>query len=326
MTRLGRLLEEFLGPDCPFAVVAYDGTEFGPPAAKATVVVHSPDALRRIVTRPGELGFARAYVAGDVDIEGDIYELFRVRDRIPSPRFTPHAAPSGRPDARPPPPAPAGAAAGGDAQASVRRPHHPPGRRVGPPPLRRVATLLRAGARPGDDLLVCPVRPARRQPGRGPGREARPDLPQARRCGRACACWTSGAAGARMALHAATHHGVEVVGVTISPRAGRAGAQSGGRASRPGRPRGHPAPGLPRASADGPFDAISSIGHVRARRGRAHGHVLRRTCYELLGPRGRLLNHAISRPAGPSLRASAATASSAGTSSPTASSSRSAAS
>jgi cyclopropane-fatty-acyl-phospholipid synthase len=38
------------------------------------VVLRSPDALRRIATAPGELGFARAYVAGDLDIEGDIYE------------------------------------------------------------------------------------------------------------------------------------------------------------------------------------------------------------------------------------------------------------
>ena len=89
MTALGKVLEEFLGSATPVAVRAYDGTEFGPPDAKATIVIRSPDALRRILTRPGELGFARAYVAGDADIEGDIFELFRLQERIPSPRFTP---------------------------------------------------------------------------------------------------------------------------------------------------------------------------------------------------------------------------------------------
>ena len=89
MTRLGRLLEELLGPEPPVAVRAYDGTDMGPPDAKVTIVIRSPDALRRILTRPGELGFARAYVAGDIDLEGDIFELFRLQQRIPRPRLTP---------------------------------------------------------------------------------------------------------------------------------------------------------------------------------------------------------------------------------------------
>src|SRR4029450_12056517 len=83
------LLGEVLGADSPVAVRAYDGTEFGPVDAKATIVIRSPDALRRIITRPGELRFARAYLAGDIDIEGDIYEVFRLQERIPSPRLTP---------------------------------------------------------------------------------------------------------------------------------------------------------------------------------------------------------------------------------------------
>src|SRR5262245_47260887 len=85
---LGPLLEELLGADPPIAVRAYDGTEVGPVDAKATIVIHSPDALRRIATCPNELGFARAYVAGDAEIEGDIFELFRLQERIESPRLT----------------------------------------------------------------------------------------------------------------------------------------------------------------------------------------------------------------------------------------------
>ena len=81
------ILTEMLGDDLPVRVRAYDGTDFGPPDAPATLVVRSPDALRRIVTAPGELGFARAYVAGDLDVEGDIYAALDLHDRLPDVRL-----------------------------------------------------------------------------------------------------------------------------------------------------------------------------------------------------------------------------------------------
>lgn len=63
----------------PVRVRAWDGSESGPPAAPA-VVLRSPRALRRILWRPGELGLARAYVSGDLDVEGDLTDgLRRVR-------------------------------------------------------------------------------------------------------------------------------------------------------------------------------------------------------------------------------------------------------
>ncbi len=84
------LLESLLGRNLPVRVTAYDGSSIGPPDAAATVVIRNPAAIQRIVTGLGrELGFARAYVAGDVEIEGDVFELFRLQERIPSPRFTP---------------------------------------------------------------------------------------------------------------------------------------------------------------------------------------------------------------------------------------------
>jgi cyclopropane-fatty-acyl-phospholipid synthase len=43
--------------------------------------VRSPEVLRRIATAPGELGFARAYAAGELDIEGDVYEAFALLER-----------------------------------------------------------------------------------------------------------------------------------------------------------------------------------------------------------------------------------------------------
>ncbi|HEY3021200.1 MAG TPA: hypothetical protein VGJ32_13470, partial [Solirubrobacteraceae bacterium] len=64
--QLAPLLEQILGPDLPIAIEAYDGSRLGPADAPATLLIRSPTALRRIVQAPGELGFGRAYVAGDL--------------------------------------------------------------------------------------------------------------------------------------------------------------------------------------------------------------------------------------------------------------------
>jgi cyclopropane-fatty-acyl-phospholipid synthase len=78
---LASLIESVLGSKLPVAIRAYDGTHLGPPDPDATLVIRSPNALRRIVTAPGELGFARAYVSGDLDVEGDIFAALELRDR-----------------------------------------------------------------------------------------------------------------------------------------------------------------------------------------------------------------------------------------------------
>jgi cyclopropane-fatty-acyl-phospholipid synthase len=64
------------GVALPVRVRAWDGSESGPQGAP-TVVLRSPRALRRVLWRPGELGLARAYVSGDLDVEGDITEGLR---------------------------------------------------------------------------------------------------------------------------------------------------------------------------------------------------------------------------------------------------------
>jgi cyclopropane-fatty-acyl-phospholipid synthase len=58
-------------------VRAYDGSRAGPVDAPAALVLRSPNALRRMVTAPGELGLGRAYVAGDLDVEGDLFAVRR---------------------------------------------------------------------------------------------------------------------------------------------------------------------------------------------------------------------------------------------------------
>src|SRR5438105_13865641 len=82
MAALADLLRDLLGDDLPIAIQAYDGSRLGPADPPATIVVRSPAALRRMVTAPGELGFGRAYVAGDLDLEGDIFTALDLRDRL----------------------------------------------------------------------------------------------------------------------------------------------------------------------------------------------------------------------------------------------------
>jgi cyclopropane-fatty-acyl-phospholipid synthase len=64
------------GVDLPVRLRAWDDSEAGP-AGAPTVVLRSPLALRRALWRPGELGLARAYVSGDLDVEGDLTEGLR---------------------------------------------------------------------------------------------------------------------------------------------------------------------------------------------------------------------------------------------------------
>ena len=88
---LAALVEDVLGRDLPVGVTAYDGSRAGPTDASATVALRSPDALRRIITAPGELGFARAYVSGDLEIDGDIFAFLELRKRMPNVRLEPKA-------------------------------------------------------------------------------------------------------------------------------------------------------------------------------------------------------------------------------------------
>ncbi|CAN5869180.1 cyclopropane-fatty-acyl-phospholipid synthase family protein [soil metagenome] len=74
--RLASVVSRALGVDVPIRIRAWDCSEHGPPDAP-TVVVHSRRALRHLVWQPGELGLARAYVSGDLDIEGDLTDALR---------------------------------------------------------------------------------------------------------------------------------------------------------------------------------------------------------------------------------------------------------
>jgi cyclopropane-fatty-acyl-phospholipid synthase len=87
------------GVDLPVRLRAWDESEAGP-AGAPTVVLRSPLALRRALWRPGELGLARAYVSGDLDVEGDLTEGLRRAGRAVR-QARSRRAPGGRPGWRP---------------------------------------------------------------------------------------------------------------------------------------------------------------------------------------------------------------------------------
>ncbi len=79
-----RLVSALLGTDlCGLRIEMYDGTVLGPAEAPTTARITSPDFFRRVILGLGsELAFSRAYVAGDVEVSGDIYGIVGLRDRI----------------------------------------------------------------------------------------------------------------------------------------------------------------------------------------------------------------------------------------------------
>ena len=70
------LVEGTLDVRLPIRLRAWDGSEAGVEGAPV-VVIRSKRALRHIMWKPGELGVARAYVQGDLDVEGDLTDGLR---------------------------------------------------------------------------------------------------------------------------------------------------------------------------------------------------------------------------------------------------------
>jgi cyclopropane-fatty-acyl-phospholipid synthase len=69
------IIRNVIGPDIQIRVLGYDGSKAGPDTAETAVRIISPRALARLATAPGSLGLARAYVTGELEVEGDLYGL-----------------------------------------------------------------------------------------------------------------------------------------------------------------------------------------------------------------------------------------------------------
>ncbi len=285
-------LERVLGKGLPIGVRAYDGSSLGPPDPPATLVIESPLAFRRMLTSPGELGLGRAYVAGDLDVEGDIYSvLVALRARLPKLRLGPRqwadvARLAGTAGLRPTPSPPEEARLQGRRHSKARDAaaiahHYDVSNAFYRVVLGSSMTYSCAvwsdpemsleDAQAAKHELVC------RKLGLAPGMRLL-DV----------GCGWGG-----MGIHAARHHGVTAVGVTLSRRqhewASKAVADAGLGHAVEVRLQDY------RDVRDGPYDAISSIGmfeHV----GRAKLETYFRGLHRLLRPQGRLLNHGISRP------------------------------
>jgi cyclopropane-fatty-acyl-phospholipid synthase len=299
---LAPLVHRILGPDPPLAVRAWDGSVLGPPDAGTTVILRSPDAIRRMMYAPGELGLARAYVAGDLDLEGDVYDLLAVRDALAgrheyvSVGLGPRAVVEAWRAARRlglvgPPPAPPAE------EARLRGRRHSRARDAAAIAHHYDVDNDFYHLLLGDSLTYSCAYWSPSASTLDEAQAAKHELvcvklglrPGMRLLDVGCG-WGG------MVLHAAQHHGVEAVGVTVS-RLQRALAEK--RVAEAGvadrvqiRFQDY------RDVSDGPYDAIASIGmfeHVGADRIESYFTGL----HAQLRPGGRLLNHAISRPPGP---------------------------
>lgn len=84
-TMIADVLRPVVGGELPVRLVVWDGSEAGP-AGAPVVRLNSPDAIRRLLWAPGELGAAQAYVTGELDVDGDLNSALEhlwkvVRDR-----------------------------------------------------------------------------------------------------------------------------------------------------------------------------------------------------------------------------------------------------
>ena len=73
--QVAELISDVLGQDVPIRIVAYDGSKAGPDRSEVALKILTPRALARLATAPGTLGLARAYVTGELEVDGDVYDV-----------------------------------------------------------------------------------------------------------------------------------------------------------------------------------------------------------------------------------------------------------
>jgi cyclopropane-fatty-acyl-phospholipid synthase len=73
--QVAEIISDVLGQDVPIRIVAYDGSKAGPDRSDVALKILTPRALARLATAPGTLGLARAYVTGEIEVDGDVYDV-----------------------------------------------------------------------------------------------------------------------------------------------------------------------------------------------------------------------------------------------------------
>ncbi len=294
-TAVAPALEQVL--DAPLRVRAYDGSEAGPSNARVTLDVRSSRALAHLVSAPGELGLARAYVSGDLDVTGaDHYTLLSM---LAGTKF--------------------GDLSWGQRLSVLRSlgPEvlqwvEPPAQEVG---AKRYLSGVRTHSKGRDAVAIshhydvsnlfyswvlgpsmaytCAVYPTE---------QATLEQAQAEKFDLVCRklalepgmrLLDVGCGWGGMAIHAAQHFGVEVIAVTLSRQQAEWGQKAAAEAGLSDHVdiRFQDYRDVPETS----FDAISSIGlteHIGIAQLNSYAHRLAGK----LAPQGRLLNHCITRP------------------------------
>lgn len=301
--RLTTLAEELLGAPLPVRIRAWDGSESGPPGTPVLVIRHRR-ALRRLLWKPGELGLARAWVAGEIDVDGDLYaaldllagliwerddpaELKKARLPLFDPKL--RAAARGLLDIGgllPPPPPPA---------EEIRRRRGPVHTK------RRDQQAISHHYDVGNDFYELVLGPSMVYSCAYWAEDSTLETAQRDKLDLVCRklalkedmrLLDVGCGWGSMAIHAAREYGARVTGVTLSREqavyARKRIADEGLTDRIEIRVQDY------RDVKDGPYDAISSIGmaeHVGSVRYREYADDL----FALLKPGGRLLNHQIGR-------------------------------
>jgi cyclopropane-fatty-acyl-phospholipid synthase len=301
VTTIADLISRMAEEPPPLRIEAFDGSAIGPTDAAITARLVNERGLRYIVTAPGDLGMARAYVAGDLQLDGvhpgDPYDAVRLlgswRVRRPA----------------------AGELAGIVRDLGARRLVPPP-----PPPQetlprwRRVAEGLRHSRTRDADAIhhhydvgnsfyakvlgpsmayTCAVFP-KADASLEEAQEEKFDLVCRKLgLGKGMRLLDVGCGWGGMVRHATMHYGVRAVGVTLSAEQAAWGAemlQRDGLADRAEIRH------LDYRDAPGDsYDAVSSIGlteHIGVKNYPSYFGFLR----DKLRPGGRLLNHCITRP------------------------------
>jgi cyclopropane-fatty-acyl-phospholipid synthase len=289
--KLAEVFEAVVGGGAPVQFRGFDGSQAGPADAEAVVDINSPRALSYLATSPGDVGLARAYIMGDLDVAGDLHTAMasmigRDLDLDWSTRWQAFRNLGGLRLLRRPPRPPEEVRLRGRRHSKARDAaaiahHYDVSNRfyewlLGP------SMAYTCAVYPADDTTLEQAQFAKhdlvaRKLGLRPGQRLL-DV----------GCGWGG-----MVMHAAQHYGVRALGVTLSRRqaewAQKAIASSGLADLAEVRHLDY------RDVPESGFDVISSIGlteHI----GKAQLPGYFQFLYDKLIPGGRLLNHCITRP------------------------------
>jgi cyclopropane-fatty-acyl-phospholipid synthase len=270
---------------------AYDGSTAGPVNADVVLEIRSPRAVQYLASAPSQLGLARAYVTGDLEIIGDAYTLLNRlypvdwinvtwADRVRLLRqFAPKAI--HRPAAPPQERILNGRRHSKNRDADAIHHHYDVSNRfyswvLGPSMAYTCAVFPSPDASletAQDEKFDLVCRKLSLEPG--------------------MRLLDVGCGWGGMVMHAVKHYGVRAIGVTLSEQQARHGQESIQQAGLTGQAEIRFCDY--RDVAESGFDAVSSIGlteHI----GRANYPAYFTFLYGKLRPEGRILNHTITRP------------------------------